>query len=50
MSIEWILEDLKKTNPGMTKEKLIEELDKSSTSSSILITICENVKKSACME
>lgn len=49
MSIEQILEDVMKTNPGMTKEKLVEELAKSSTSSLILIAIWENTKKSTCM-
>lgn len=48
MSIEYILECVKKTNPTMTRDKLIEELSKCKYSSVALYMVCENNKKSAC--
>lgn len=50
MSIEYVLECVKKTNPGMTKDKLIEELLKCQYSAVALCVVCENDKKSACGE
>lgn len=50
MSIEWILECVRKTNPSMTRDKLIEELSKCRYSALALCMVCENVKKSDCME
>lgn len=44
MSIEYILECVKKTNPGMTMDKLIEELSKCRYSAAILCMVCENDK------
>lgn len=48
MSIEHILECVRKTNPGMTKDKLLEELSKCHYSAVALCMVCENDKKSAC--
>lgn len=48
MSVERILECVRKTNPSMTKDKLIEELSKCRYSAVALVMICENDKKSAC--
>lgn len=48
MSIDWILECVRKTNPSMTKDKLIEELSKCRYSAVSLIMVCENDKKPAC--
>lgn len=50
MGIDWILECVRKTNPSMTRDKLIEELSKRRYSAVALCMVCENVKKSACME
>lgn len=50
MSIEYILECVKKTNPTMTKDKLIEELSKCRYSAVSLCMVCENDRKSACGE
>lgn len=50
MSIEYILECVRKTNPGMTRDKLIEELSKCRYSAVALCMVCENDKKSACNE
>lgn len=50
MSIDWILECVRKTNPSMTKDKLIEELLKCQYSAVALCVVCENDKKSACGE
>ena len=47
MDINHILECVKKTNPQMTKEKLIEELSKCRYSAVVLVMVCENDKKSA---
>jgi hypothetical protein len=44
MSIEWILESVRKTNPSMTKDKLIEELSKCRYSAVALCMVCENDK------
>lgn len=48
MSIEWILEYVRKTNLTMTKDKLIEELSKCRYLAFVLAMVCENDKKSAC--
>ncbi|EOS48251.1 hypothetical protein C810_01337 [Lachnospiraceae bacterium A2] len=48
MSIEYILECVKKTNPTMTRDKLIEELLKCQYSAIALYMVCESDKKSAC--
>lgn len=44
MSIEYILERVRKTNPGMTRDKLIEELSKCRYSVVALVMVCENDK------
>lgn len=44
MSIEYILECVRKTNPGMTRYKLIEELSKCHYSAVSLVMVCENDK------
>lgn len=49
MSIDWILECVKKTNPTMTTDKLIKELSKCRYSAVALCMVCENDKKSACI-
>lgn len=48
MSIEYILECVKKTNPSMTKDKLLEELSKCRYSAVALCMVCENDKRLAC--
>lgn len=48
MSIEWILECVRKTNPSMTKDNLLEELSKCRYSAVALAMVCENDGKSAC--
>lgn len=45
MSIERILECVRKTNPSMTKDKLIEELSKCRYSAVALVMVCENDRK-----
>lgn len=47
MSIDWILECVRKTNPTMTRDKLIEELSKCRYSVVVLVMVCENDNKSA---
>lgn len=44
MSIDWILECVRKTNSGMTMDKLIEELSKCRYSAVALFMVCENDK------
>ncbi len=44
MSIEYILECVKKTNPTMTMDKLIEELSKCRYVAVALCMVCENDK------
>lgn len=44
MSIERILECVRKTNPTMTRDKLIEELLKFQYSAIALCVVCENDK------
>ncbi len=44
MSIEYILECVRKTNPGMTMDKLMEELSKCRYSAIALCMVCENDK------
>lgn len=44
MSIEYILECVRKTNTGMTRYKLIEELSKCRYSAVALCMVCENDK------
>ena len=48
MSIEWILECVRKTNTTMTMDRMLEELSKCHYSAVALCMICENDKKSAC--
>lgn len=43
-----LLKYVQKTNPTMTKEKLLEELSKSRYSAVALCMVCENDKRSAC--
>lgn len=50
MSIEHILECVRKTNPSMTKDKLLEELSKCRYSAVALFVVCENDKSLACNE
>lgn len=45
MSIERILECVRKTNPGMTRDKLTEELSKCRYSAVVPCMVCENDKK-----
>lgn len=47
MSIDRILECVRKTNPQMTEKKLIEELSKCRYSAVSLVMVCENDRKSA---
>lgn len=47
--IEKFLKYVQKTNPTMTKQKLIKELSKSRYSAIALIMVCENDRKSACV-
>lgn len=50
MSIEHILECVRKTNPTMTKDKLLEELSKCRYSAVALCMVCENDKRLSCNE
>lgn len=50
MDISCILKCVRKTNPSMTKDKLIEELLKCRYSAFALCMVCENDRKSACIE
>lgn len=50
MSIEYILDCVRKTNPTMTREKLLEELSKCRYSAVALYMVCENDKRLACNE
>lgn len=43
--IDKLLEYVQKTNPRMTKERLIEELNKYHCSAAVLIMLCENNEK-----
>ena len=45
IELDKLLEYVQKTNPAMTKEKLIEELCKSRYSSIALVMIAENVRQ-----
>jgi soluble P-type ATPase len=45
MSIDKILEYVKRTNPTMTKEKLIEELGKNRYSSVALVMVLQNIRQ-----
>lgn len=47
--IDSLLAYIRRTNPEMTKEHLIEELSKSRYSAIALIMVCENNRKSACV-
>lgn len=47
MDINCILKCVRKTNPGMTRDKLIEELSKCHYSAAALVMVCENDKKRA---
>lgn len=50
MSLERILEYVRKTNPSMTKDKLLEELSKCRYSAVALCIVCGNDKRLACNE
>lgn len=50
MSLEYILKCIQKTNPSMTKIKLLEELSKCRYSAVALVMVCDNNRKSACGE
>lgn len=45
MNIDKILEYVKRTNPGMTKERLIEEMAACSYSASVLILVSSTTPK-----
>lgn len=45
MNIDKILEYVKRTNPTMTKEKLIEELGKNRYSSVALVMVLQNIRQ-----
>ena len=45
IELDKLLKYVQKTNPTMTKEKLIEELSKSRYSSIALIMIAENIRQ-----
>lgn len=45
-----LLKYIQRTNPDMTMERMLEELSKCRYSSVALCMVCENAKKSACME
>ena len=44
-NIDKLLEYVRKTNPTMTKEKLIEELNKNRYSSIALVIVAENTRQ-----
>lgn len=46
--IEWMLKCVQKTNPSMTKEKLLAELSKCRYSAVALCMVCKNDKRLAC--
>lgn len=50
MNIEDILECVRKTNPSMTRDKLLEELSKCRYSAVALCMVCKNDKKLTCNE
>ncbi len=45
IELDKLLEYVRKTNPTMTKEKLIKELNKSRYSSIALVMIAENIRQ-----
>lgn len=45
MSIDELLKTVQKTNPTMTKEKLIEELGKNRYSSVALVMVLQNIRQ-----
>lgn len=45
MSIDELLKIIQRTNPNMTKEKLIEELDKNRYSSVALVMVSQNIRQ-----
>jgi hypothetical protein len=45
MSIDELLEIIQRTNPTMTKEKLIEELGKNRYSSVALVMVLQNIRQ-----
>ena len=45
MSINELLKIIQKTNPDMTKDKLIEELGKSRYSSIALVMVSQNIRQ-----
>lgn len=48
MNLEFVLECVRKTNPAMTKDRLIEELLKCRYSAISLVMVCKNDKRPAC--
>ena len=45
IELDKLLEYVQRTNPTMTKEKLIEELSKNRYSSNALVMIAENIRQ-----
>lgn len=45
MNIDELLKIIQRTNPNMTKEKLIEELDKNRYSSVALVMVSQNIRQ-----
>ena len=45
IELDELLEYVRKTNPAMTKEKLIEELSKSRYSSIALVMVSQNIRQ-----
>lgn len=45
-----LLKYIQRINPQMTMERMIEELSKCQYSAVALVVVCENDRKSACME
>ena len=45
IELDKLLEYVRKTNPTMTKEKLIEELSKNRYSSIALVMVAENIRQ-----
>lgn len=50
MSIDWILECVRETNPDMTMDNFLEELSKCRYSAVALCMVCKNDKKLTCNE
>lgn len=45
MIVDCLLQYIRKTNPEMTKEKMLEQLGKSFSSAVALVMVCQNKKK-----